>query len=116
MLRSAGRYDANTGGVSREAHVYINLSDEGRTHKCSPEFVNDLCDRIMPPAVEELNRRLGQGWAREIEPWLVLEGPALTFKILLVKLDGLELIDMSTLVNEVFNEYWEREIDRIPPE
>ncbi|MFI0480542.1 hypothetical protein [Actinomadura sp. 9N215] len=115
--RRAGRNGARAGAGSsaNEADVYINLSDEGRKHKCSPEFVEDLCDRVMSPAVAELDRRLGQGWGREIEPWLVLEGPSLTFKILVVKLDGWELAEMSTVINDVFNSYWEREIDRFPP-
>ena len=96
-------------GGSREVVVFVHLSDPARKQMCSPEFVNDLCDRVMYPALQELDRRFGEGWCSEIEPSLVLEGPALGFKLTIVN------AEMSTRVGEVFNRHWELEIDRVPP-
>jgi hypothetical protein len=99
-----------------EAVAFIHLSDSWRRHMCSAEFVDDLCDRVMNPALEELERCFGgERWAREIAPSIILEGPALAFKITVLKTKGWELTGMVARINEVFNKHWEREIDRVPP-
>jgi hypothetical protein len=119
--RRRGDYGVYAGGSpishsTPEAVAFIHLSDVGRKHQCSPEFVNDLCDRVMNPALEELDRCFGgERWAREIAPSIILEGPALAFKITVTKTEGRELTGMITRINEVFNKHWELEIDRVPP-
>ncbi len=69
----------------------------------------------MDPALAELNRSFGDGWGREIEPSLILEGPGLAYRIIVVKVKGWDIADMSTRISQVFNKYWDQEIDRIPP-
>lgn len=110
-----GDFGIGFSGSGREAIVIVNLSDSWRGHMCSEEFVGDLCDRVMVPALEELDRCFGAGWCREIAPSLVLEGPSLGFKLTIVELGGWRLMDMNTRVGQVFNKHWELEIDRVPP-
>jgi hypothetical protein len=43
-----------------------------------------------------------------MEGWLVLEGPGLGFKLVIVKVNGWELVEMGTRINEVFNRHWKR--------
>lgn len=100
-----------------EAVAFVHLSDSWRKHMCSEDFANDLCDRVMNPALEELDRFFGgERWARDIAPSVILEGPALAFKITVMKAKGWQVTAMVTRINEVFNKHWEREIDRVPPE
>lgn len=99
----------------QEADVTVLLTDSARKHQCSPEFVDDLCNRVMNPALEELDRCFGGTWGREIEPSLILEGPGLAFRVTVVKVKGWELSEMGARISQVFNKYWEQEVDRFPP-
>ncbi|MEV1002938.1 hypothetical protein [Nonomuraea sp. NPDC050202] len=98
-----------------ESDVTLLLPSPRHKRRCSEEFVDELSQRVMRLPLEELGRCFGDGWCREIEPWLVLEGPGLGFKLLIVKVDGWELVEMGTRINEVFNEHWKREMDGFPP-
>jgi hypothetical protein len=93
-----------------ESDVTLLLPSPRHKRRCSEEFVDELSQRVMRLPLEELGRCFGDGWCREIEPWLVLEGPGLGFKLLIVKVDGWELVEMGTRINEVFNEHWKREM------
>jgi hypothetical protein len=96
--------------------VFVLMADPWRKHKCSEEFVDDLRERIMRPALAELNHCFGgQRWVRTIKPYLTLEGPSVDFQISIIKIEGWELMEMNSRISEVFNKYWDQEIDRIPP-
>jgi hypothetical protein len=99
----------------KDADVTVVLTDPERTVKCSQRFVDDLCHRVMNPALAELDRRFGKEWLVDIAPSLILEGPGLAFKLTVHQLRGWKLRDMGTVISEVFNENWEREVDRLPP-
>ncbi|GAB2990125.1 hypothetical protein GCM10023080_064910 [Streptomyces pseudoechinosporeus] len=117
-LRRADDLDAEGSPMSHSAHesdVTLLLPSPRHKRRCSEEFVDGLSQRVMRLSLEELGRCFGDGWCREIEPWIVLEGPSLGFKLLIVKVKGWELVEMGTRINEVFNEHWEREIDALPP-
>lgn len=100
---------------AQEADIHILLSDEHRKHMCSEAFVNDLCDRVEGPAMAELDRLFGPGWALELQPSLVLEGPGLAFRITITQIKGWSLNAMVGEISRVFNTRWEQEVDRIPP-
>ncbi|MGK5742058.1 hypothetical protein [Micromonospora sp. URMC 103] len=102
-------------GRPREAVAHVVLTDSWRKQRCSQEFVDDLCDRVMGPALAELDRFFGATWARDIAPSLILEGPGLAFQITVVQLRGWEINEMATHISQVFNKHWEQEVDRIPP-
>jgi hypothetical protein len=99
----------------KDADVTVVLTDPERSVQCSQRFVEDLCDRVMDPALAELDRRFGKTWLVDVTPSLILEGPGLAFQLTVLQLRGWKLMDMGTLISDVFNEHWEREIDRIPP-
>ena len=46
----------------KDADVTVVLTDPERTVKCSQRFVDDLCKRVMHPALAELDRRFGKQW------------------------------------------------------
>lgn len=101
--------------AARESDVTLLLPSPKHKRRCSEEFVATLSERVMRLSLAELGRCFGDGWCLEIEPWLVLEGPSLGFKLLVVKVDGWELLEMGIRINEVFNEHWKREMDALPP-
>ncbi len=72
-----------------EMEIFALLTDSRRKHKCSAEFVHDLGERIMRPALAELNQCFGgQRWIRAIQPLLTLEGPGVDFRISITKVEG----------------------------
>ncbi|MFC0504333.1 hypothetical protein [Micromonospora costi] len=98
----------------QEAVATVVLTDAWRKQQCSEEFVDDLCDRVMDPAIDELDGIFGDAWGRDIEPSLILEGPGLAFRITLVEVNGWEIGEMAQRVSQVFNKHWEQEVDRLP--
>jgi hypothetical protein len=99
-----------------EMFIYVLLTDSRRKHKCLKEFVYDLCERIMRPALADWTHCFdGKRSGRTIELLLTLEGSGVDFRISAVKVEGWELTEMSSRINEAFNKYWGQEIDRIPP-
>ncbi|WP_163509880.1 hypothetical protein [Fodinicola acaciae] len=100
---------------AQEAVVFVVLSNEQSKTRCSPAYVEELSRRVMKPAIAELDSYFDGRWASDVEPWLVLEGPSLTYKFTVVKLPGRELGQMSERINAVFNKHWRRELDRAAP-
>jgi hypothetical protein len=117
-LRRADELDAEGSpkpNSARESDVTLLLPSPRHKRRCSKEFVDELSQRVMRPSLDELDRCFGDGWCREIERWLVLDGPGLGFKLVIVKVNGWGLVEMGTRINEVFNKHWKREIDALPP-
>jgi hypothetical protein len=117
-LRPADGRDAGESSTLHNAHesdVTLLLPSPKHKRRCSEELVDALSQRVMRLSLDELGGYFGDGWCREIQPWLVLEGPSLGFKLLIVKVNGWELGEMGIRINEVFNKHWKREMDALPP-
>lgn len=65
-----------------------HLSGAWRKHRCTEDYAGNLSKRIMRPAIAELDEHFGAAWARNVDPWLVREGSALTDKFTVRRLPG----------------------------
>ncbi|MEU7802459.1 hypothetical protein AB0B10_24670 [Micromonospora arborensis] len=120
-----------------ELGLTVDLGDLRSGQKCSPDYVNDLSNRVVGAAMSELDQLLDPVWYRELarlspeeqmgqipDPawrhgfpkiYLSLEGPTMAVRLVLVRLPGWELQAMATQVGKVFNKHWNMQIDRVRP-